>query len=111
MLMIGVFLAVGLIVGVFSAVAAYLANRRRPDVAIRETVDRIVTWLTLATFTLALAGCAFILGKGCAPQEAACDMPAMAAAGVMWIGAIALVAVLAFGIPVSYVTLKLLRSK
>jgi hypothetical protein len=111
MLEIAFFLGAAIVVGPVAALSAYLANRRSPYRSIRQIMDRVISWLAIATFVLSVAGCYHVMSRPCAPEASVCDAPAMAAAGSLVLGGLVLVAVLVIGIPAAYVTLKLVRLK
>jgi hypothetical protein len=101
----------GVLVAVASSVLALVLNHRSPERTIRQILDRTISWIAIGLLVLTLSGCLYTLRIGCPPDDNVCDAPAMAAMGIVLLGAIAVVELLFFGIPAAFFVLKMVRRK
>jgi len=109
--MLIVIMILALAIAPLMAGAALILRRQLPGRSIGEVIHRLLAWSVLGTLALMLVGCGLTLTKGCVPDDLVCDAPAMAAAGVIMLGATLAVVIAFVGGPVAYLVLRITERK
>jgi hypothetical protein len=97
------------IIALFAAALAALSSRRRPQRTAKDLMMFTVTVLSAAILALTIGLMIWFLSRPCA--DSVCDAGAMAAAGVVMLGAVEVIIVFAVGAPAAYLTIRFLRGR
>jgi F0F1-type ATP synthase membrane subunit c/vacuolar-type H+-ATPase subunit K len=108
--LLGMFVAIGAGIAFFAAAIAAAANRKWPERTVQQITTFSVFALVVGFFVLTIAWMLWLTTAPC-PARSVCDAGAMAAAGVIMLGAMGLIAALAVGAPVAYFTVRALRAR
>jgi uncharacterized membrane protein len=110
MLLLELVVAVALIMGLLAAATAAVANRKWPQRSVSQITTFTVFALVVGFFVLTIGWMLWFMSAPC-PEDSVCDAGAMAAAGVIMFGAIDLIAAIAVGGPVAYLTVRAIRAR